>query len=86
MAAALAVTNLNHSGTATVTLSGDTGSAVRVITILDPDGRTQTFTVTNDGGGGASVKFVPQLSGAYTVTVSSVAATVVTKTMNSSHL
>ena len=86
MAAALAVTNCKVHDTATINLTGDTAAAQRLIQIVDPDGRTQTFNVTCDGSGAASVKFVPQLAGKYTVNEVTLMSTVVSTSINSSHL
>lgn len=86
MAAALAVTNCKVHDTATVNLTGDTATTSRIVQITDPDGRTQSFNVITDGSGAASVKFVPQLAGKYVINDVAFMATVVSTTVNSSHL
>jgi hypothetical protein len=55
--------------TVTISMSGLTPSAAHNVTILGPAGHNQTTTVTTDGTGAATVRFVPQVSGNHTVNV-----------------
>lgn len=84
MAASITLTNLKVNQTATATVAGASNNTAYTVNVTHSAGHTQVLSLTTDGGGGGSVKFVPQGAGSYTVTLNSTAAQVATTTLQSS--
>jgi hypothetical protein len=74
MAASISVSAAPSGGikagqTVTATIAGATGTTGYLLQIVHPSGPSTNLPFLTTGGGGATVTFVPQASGSYTLNI-----------------